>query len=101
MYPLVLVSWELMEVMHVVGVQVLDKALPPGTSDETRKFAKESIEIALKEWNDNNGKVDANVRLCLGENASKETLPNVAVEKVRILNSSLGLSSQWPCYFFL
>lgn len=76
-----------MAVMHVVGVQVLEKALPPGTSDETRKFAKESIETALNDWNDNNGKVDANVRLCLGKDVSKETLPNVAVEKVRILAS--------------
>ena len=67
------------------GVQVLDKALPPGTSEETRKFTKESIETALKEWNDNNGKVNANVRLCLGKDASKETLPNVGVEKVSIL----------------
>lgn len=60
---------------------VLEKALPPGTSDETRKFAKESIETALNDWNDNNGKVDANVRLCLGKDVSKETLSNVAVEK--------------------
>lgn len=86
-----LVLWELMEVMHVAGVQILDKALPPEASDETRKFTKDLIETTLKEWNDN-GKVDANVRLCLGKDASKETLPNVAVEKVMILNSSLRWS---------
>lgn len=63
-------------------LQVVDGALPPSTSDEIRKFAKETVALALKEWNDKNGTVDANVRLCLGKDATKETVPNVAVEKV-------------------
>jgi len=60
---------------------VLEKTLPAGTLEETKQFAKEVIELAMKEWNDNNGKVDANVRLRLGKEAPKETLPVVAVEK--------------------
>lgn len=71
--------------MRVWRMQVLDKALPAGTSDETRNFAKETIETALTEWSDN-GKVAANVRFCLGKDVSKEILPNVAVEKVGLLN---------------
>ena len=63
-------------------LQVLEKTLPAGTLKETKQFAKEVIELAMKEWNDNNGKVDANVRLRLGKEAPKETLPVVAVEKV-------------------
>lgn len=64
------------------ALQVLEKTLPAGTLDEIKQFAKEVIELAIKEWNDNNGKVDANVRLRLGNEAAKETLPVVAVEKV-------------------
>jgi len=63
----------------------LEKALPAATSDETRSFAKETIETTLTEWSDN-GKVAANVRFCLGKDVTKEILPNVAVEKVRALS---------------
>lgn len=76
-----------------MGVQALDKALPAGTSAETRNFAKETMEAALTDWSDN-GKVAANVRLCLGKDVAKEVLPNVAVEKVWItISFNLGWSS--------
>lgn len=78
---------------------VVDGALPPSTSDEIRKFAKETVALALKEWNDKNGTVDANVRLCLGKDATKETVPNVAVEKAfespDTLNSCAGFLRQY------
>lgn len=59
---------------------VLERTLPAGTSEETRKFAKETIETASTEWSEK-GQVAANVRFCLGPDVGKDVLPNVAIEK--------------------
>ncbi len=75
-------NWKYEVVILILVIQVLQGAIPPGTSEEVRSFVKEVIESSMKEWNDSNGKVDAGVRFCVGKDTSKEFLPLVGVDKV-------------------
>lgn len=55
-----------------------------GFGNDLAAFAKDVMEAAIREWNSNNGKIDAGVRFFFGnlDNPSKEFLPLVAVDKV-------------------
>jgi hypothetical protein len=75
-------NWKYEVVILILVIQVLQGAIPPGTSEEVRSFVKEVIESSMKEWNDSDGKVDAGVRFCVGKDTSKEFLPLVGVDKV-------------------
>lgn len=54
-----------------------------GFGNDLAAFAKDVMEAAIREWNSNNGKIDAGVRFFFGnlDNPSKEFLPLVAVDK--------------------
>eukprot|EP00246_Nothoceros_aenigmaticus_P018774 TRINITY_DN9997_c0_g1_i1.p1 TRINITY_DN9997_c0_g1~~TRINITY_DN9997_c0_g1_i1.p1 ORF type:complete len:252 (+),score=44.04 TRINITY_DN9997_c0_g1_i1:180-935(+) len=54
-----------------------------GLGNDLAAFTKEVVDSAVRDWNANNGKIDAGVRFFFGnmDNPSKEFLPLVAVDK--------------------